>query len=429
MSMANWIGGEGTRINWSFHAKQPHLPPKSPSLGGCTPPEDNNKSLFPNSSNFVNSAGGQKQHQRTPSANFLPHAPIDELLDVTHKTPIKKGSHRRSSSDSVTFLDAPPSFSRIDEVAQEEFIPRKVVPKSSSGCQGFDKFDEGQLMFMLADLNHFQKQQIQSSDVCTQKTSVIENPSTPSDHNSVTQHPFKNKQTGGLGSLQGEPEVQSAHKIDHTFWQAINGESSSSSTPMDSSLDLKGAKRILANRQSAQRSRVRKLQYIAELERSVNILEAEVSALSSQVAYLDHQRLVLAADNSVLKQRIAALTQENLFKDAHYDAVKQEVQRLRQLLCHRHQQQQQMLHLEQDVSYILQQHANMLGANIKAESKSDVDKTSFASAVPEETDFSAINNPENPSCGMLKPVGVKNFKFCNSDIIEESISVQLDYST
>lgn len=31
--------------------------------------------------------------------------------------------------------------------------------------------------------------------------------------------------------------------------------------------------RILANRQSAQRSRVRKLQYISELERSVNALQ------------------------------------------------------------------------------------------------------------------------------------------------------------
>ena len=45
-------------------------------------------------------------------------------------------------------------------------------------------------------------------------------------------------------------------------------------------------KRILANRQSAQRSQVRKLQYILELERSVNALQTEVSTLSPQVTYL-----------------------------------------------------------------------------------------------------------------------------------------------
>ncbi|KHN36863.1 Transcription factor RF2a [Glycine soja] len=68
-------------------------------------------------------------------------------------------------------------------------------------------------------------------------------------------------------------------------------------------------------RQSAQRSRVRKLQYISELERSVTTLQTEVSALSPRVAFLDHQRLILNVDNSALKQRIAALAQDKIFKD------------------------------------------------------------------------------------------------------------------
>jgi hypothetical protein len=41
-------------------------------------------------------------------------------------------------------------------------------------------------------------------------------------------------------------------------------------------LDPKRAKRILANRQSAQRSRMRKLQYISELEKSVTRLQVRV---------------------------------------------------------------------------------------------------------------------------------------------------------
>lgn len=118
--------------------------------------------------------------------------------------------------------------------------------------------------------------------------------------------------------------------------------------------------RILANRQSAQRSRVRKLQYISELERSVTtlqvihqfnslskknkkkgkendcnwakfsqkcicdlkfwmfgwlLLQMEVSALSPRVAFLDHQRSLLTVGNSHLKQRIAALAQDKIFKD------------------------------------------------------------------------------------------------------------------
>ncbi|XVF60912.1 hypothetical protein PTKIN_Ptkin08bG0086100 [Pterospermum kingtungense] len=85
----------------------------------------------------------------------------------------------------------------------------------------------------------------------------------------------------------------------------------------DRIIDPKRVKRILGNRQSAQRSRVRKLQYISELERSVTSLQAEVSVLSPRVAFLDHQRLLLNVDNSALKQRIAALAQDKIFKDGN----------------------------------------------------------------------------------------------------------------
>ncbi|KAD6454034.1 hypothetical protein E3N88_08740 [Mikania micrantha] len=86
-----------------------------------------------------------------------------------------------------------------------------------------------------------------------------------------------------------------------------------------------------ANRQSAQRSRIRKLHYISELERSVANLQTEVSTLSPRVAFLDHQRLILNVDNSSLKQRIAALAQDKIFKDAHQEALKKEVERLRRV--------------------------------------------------------------------------------------------------
>ncbi|XP_042390575.1 basic leucine zipper 6-like isoform X1 [Zingiber officinale] len=96
-------------------------------------------------------------------------------------------------------------------------------------------------------------------------------------------------------------------------------------------VDPKRAKRILANRQSAQRSRIRKLQYISELERSVTSLETEVSTLSPRVAFLDQQRSLLTLGNSHLKQRIAALAQDKVFKDAHQEALRKEIDRLRQI--------------------------------------------------------------------------------------------------
>ncbi|KAL8140417.1 hypothetical protein V2J09_006438 [Rumex salicifolius] len=93
--------------------------------------------------------------------------------------------------------------------------------------------------------------------------------------------------------------------------------------------DPKRVKRILANRQSAQRSRVRKLQYISELERSMTRLQTEVSMLSPRVAYIDHQRMMLNVDNTALKSKIAALSHDKLFKDAHQEALKREIERLK----------------------------------------------------------------------------------------------------
>jgi len=44
--------------------------------------------------------------------------------------------------------------------------------------------------------------------------------------------------------------------------------------------------RILANRQSAARSKERKMRYIAELERKVQTLQSEATTLSAQLAML-----------------------------------------------------------------------------------------------------------------------------------------------
>uniref|UniRef100_K7LWF5 BZIP domain-containing protein n=1 Tax=Glycine max TaxID=3847 RepID=K7LWF5_SOYBN len=209
-------------------------------------------------------------HQRVPSmANFNPTTStttivttttppppswVDEFLDFSSA---RRGAHRRSASDSITFLETP-------------FLEE---------CRtGFDRLDEDQLISMFSD-------DIAVAALPPPPLSSVSNPSSPtSDQNSSEEKPI-----------------------------------------------AMGAGTILANRQSAQRSRVRKLQYISELERSVTTLQTEVSALSPRVAFLDHQRLILNVDNSALKQRIAALAQDKIFKDAHQEALKKEIERLRQI--------------------------------------------------------------------------------------------------
>lgn len=234
-------------------------------------------------------------HQRSPSVGTFLAAPmpplsqqqpswVDEFLDFSAA---KRGAHRRSVSDSVAFLEPGPDDGNAGGVV---------------GAHDFDRLDDDQLLSMFSDDLPPPPQQSAAAPVASS--------SSPSDHNSI------NDEKTDRGETE---EAQSK----------CHGDAAAPASA--AAVDPKRVKRILANRQSAQRSRVRKLQYISELERSVTSLQTEVSALSPRVAFLDHQRSLLTLGNSHLKQRIAALAQDKIFKDAHQEALKKEIERLRQI--------------------------------------------------------------------------------------------------
>ncbi|PSS05664.1 Basic leucine zipper like [Actinidia chinensis var. chinensis] len=243
---------------------------------------------------------GDFPHQRMASMENLPPNTtthnlswVDEFHDYSST---RRGSHRRSISDSIAFIEPP---------MVEECRKSGVALGWARANNEFDRFDDEQLMSMFAD------------EIAAGPT--LSNTSSPSDHNSNNDD--KQAQIDQQ-QLKNEPEeVESSCKLEP---QAMDNSA-------DKIIDPKRVKRILANRQSAQRSRVRKLQYISELERSVTSLQAEVSVLSPRVAFLDHQRLILNVDNSALKQRIAALAQDKIFKDAHQQALRREIERLRKV--------------------------------------------------------------------------------------------------
>ncbi|KAM0957211.1 hypothetical protein ACFX19_025938 [Malus domestica] len=279
------------------------LPPKVPSM---TPnwPDFSHQKMPP-------SMGGCFAPNGNATAATTSQNPcwVDEFLDFSS---VRRGSHRRSLSDSPTFLEAP---------MQEECRVSAAPPGSHSHSHAnnnheFDRFDDEQFMSM------FTTDEISAAAATVGPTGSSSNPSTPSDHNSINDD---EKETQGINKQQ---QINKQLKN-----ESEEGESQCElqTTSNGRKIDPKRVKRILANRQSAQRSRVRKLQYVSELERSVNSLQAEVSVLSPRVSFLDHQRLLLNVDNSALKQRIAALAQDNIFKDAHQEALKREIERLRQV--------------------------------------------------------------------------------------------------
>ncbi|KAK4796746.1 hypothetical protein SAY86_029072 [Trapa natans] len=251
-----------------------------------------------------------------PHGRLLPPPPahnlslVDDYLDFSSA---RRAVHQRSISDSIALVESP-----------------------AGGVDHHGQFDDGQFPSIFAE----EKKRGYIGTGPFRSSSGGGSSSPQSDNNSSSEK----KQSPSLRGADDQIQVHGMQlqqrtrnendEVDSFCKQeapdtTVNTETDQNST--DRTVDPKRVKRILANRQSAQRSRVRKLHYISELERSVNSLQAEVSVLSPRVAFFDHQRLLLNVDNSALKQRIAVLAQDKIFKDAHQEALKREIERLNQI--------------------------------------------------------------------------------------------------
>lgn len=157
-------------------------------------------------------------------------------------------------------------------------------------------------------------------------------------------------QSGGEGNGGGGAADKngSGNKARHRHSSSVDGSSTTTSStgvfgeimeakkamPPDKlaelwSIDPKRAKRILANRQSAARSKERKARYIQELERKVQTLQTEATTLSAQLTLFQRDTTGLSSENTELKLRLQAMEQQAQLRDALNDALKKEVERLK----------------------------------------------------------------------------------------------------
>ncbi|KAI4339138.1 hypothetical protein MLD38_024109 [Melastoma candidum] len=137
---------------------------------------------------------------------------------------------------------------------------------------------------------------------------------------------------GGAGGGEGK-------KVGHRLSTSVDGgllesiEAKKAMTPDKLAelwtVDPKRAKRILANRQSAARSKERKARYISELERKVQTLQTEATTLSAQLTLFQRDTTGLMAENTELKLRLQVMEQQAQLRDALNETLKKEVERLK----------------------------------------------------------------------------------------------------
>ncbi|XP_052192850.1 uncharacterized protein At4g06598-like [Diospyros lotus] len=329
---------KGSNIkNTVYNGRQSLLPPKSPfpsispsyvdcvtspavGLKGVGKPKDANS-----------------HHQRTYSESLLMEEQpswLDELLNEP-EMPVCRGGHRRSSSDSFASVDVA-SASAINYIPQSDYRSKNMISVPPWGLQDFKPYK---------DLHH--------TLLYTEPSSVVKpkkwarDPSlNPIAHSSclsygrdnvIIQSPESScapEEVDDIPSTADEKQdpVESGPQAKPVSESKASSQTKSSASETDTKL---------AKQQYAQRSRVRKLQYIAELEKNVQALEAEGSEVSAELEFLNQQNFILRMENKALKQRLENLAQERLIKYMEHQVLEREVGRLR-ALCQQQQQPQQL---------------------------------------------------------------------------------------
>eukprot|EP00250_Pteridium_aquilinum_P012953 c21044_g5_i1 orf=421-1749(-) len=326
--MAQIIEGDSRVLHRGLIGNPPGLPPRFPTISNRGLSLSDLDTVFNSKQDNTRNLGrNHRQHKYTPSCCIvMQNQPVllDKLLEESEVS-INKGSHRRCASDSFTYLEKSRSLCMFSNIAEEdESECQSTLATEKVANHGIE--DGNQLTDLLEEIQQLQDQQnlpisVRSQAVHLNCDSSIVNPTS---------------NAGALleataGQLALDPRSRTSDDREFYFHDNNFGDPTSLADLPESDLDPKRAKRVLANRQSAQRSRVRKLQYIAELEKIVSTLQAEVSSLSLQALYLKHQRALLNMDNNALKQQAVFFVQEKRNKDSQNEILMHDIRRLQKL--------------------------------------------------------------------------------------------------
>uniref|UniRef100_A0A0D9XQE4 BZIP domain-containing protein n=1 Tax=Leersia perrieri TaxID=77586 RepID=A0A0D9XQE4_9ORYZ len=269
--------------------------------------------------------GHHGHHQRTSSESFIEEQPswLDDLLNEP-ESPVRhhggRAGHRRSSSDSFALFDGGAgagAYANGFEGIGGQAAPWGGVPEYYAKPGSFGRHQSRPWEQGINNLGNYRQ-------------------------GGGPPMPAKEKVGGGhhgsasvLRDHDHGMDRRSSDESGHD--QKVGAERKEGVPPkhVQSEADTKRAKQ-----QYAQRSRVRKLQYIAELERTVQSLQSDGIDVSAEMEFLSQQNIMLDLENKALKQRLESLAQEQLIKRFQQEMFEREIGRLRSLYQQQQQQKQ-----------------------------------------------------------------------------------------
>ncbi|CAK9318385.1 unnamed protein product [Citrullus colocynthis] len=313
--------------------------------GGFPPPSSRYSGLSPTGSIF------NGKSEATSSSILLPPMPSGALSDSGQFGRERPTDSNRFSHDISQMPDNPPrnighrrAHSEILTLPDDICFDNDLGVIGSADGPSFSDDTEEDLLSMYLDMDKF------NSSTATSAIQVGESSSAVGDAISTptpTIGAATSKDDTAVG-LKERPRVRHQHSQSMDGLTTIKPEmlvsGSEEASAADSKkamsatklaelalIDPKRAKRIWANRQSAARSKERKMRYIAELERKVQTLQTEATSLSAQLTLLQRDTNGLSAENNELKLRLQTMEQQVHLQDALNEALKEEIQHLKVL--------------------------------------------------------------------------------------------------
>ncbi|MFQ6632410.1 hypothetical protein Gotur_009284, partial [Gossypium turneri] len=283
--------------------KSPCLPPMSGRVPGFS-----SSGNAASTSNAISETGNFGQ---TSDSNRFSHD-ISKMPD----NPPKNLGHRRAHSEIITLPD------------DINFDGDLGVVGAADGPSYSDE-TEDDMLSMYLDIDKFNSSSVTSMfQVGKSSTTTAPNsgPSAAVNMGAGTATSGEENASVGVGSSE-KPRIRHQHSQSMDGSTSIKPEmllsGSDEVTPADSKkamsaaklaelalIDPKRAKRIWANRQSAARSKERKMRYIAELERKIQTLQTEATSLAAQLTLLQRDSSGMSAENSELKLRLQTMEQQ-----------------------------------------------------------------------------------------------------------------------
>ncbi|KAE8728096.1 putative transcription factor PosF21 [Hibiscus syriacus] len=295
--------------------KSPGLPLTAGRVSGL--------SFAGNATNTSNAKPEPVNSGQTSDSNRFCHD-ISEMPD----NPPKKLGHRRAQSEIITLLD-------------DLNFDSDLGAAGATATYGASSDEaEEEILSAYLDINKFNSSSVTSSSQVCKSTATAGT-------GGGTWTLGEENASNGVGSSR-KPRGRHQHSLSMDGSTSIKPEMLMSglaeASPAESKkamsaaklaelalVDPKRAKRIWANRQSAARSKERKMRYIAELERKIQTLQTEATTVSAQLTLLQTDSTGLTAENSELKLRLQTMEQQVYLQDSLNGALKEEIQHLKVL--------------------------------------------------------------------------------------------------